>query len=225
MIKHTLPIKNLDSSCKLLNSHHTSDCPLSWRLTSFSLEGLGSRLVTDQGSFIQSATLHLHINHVHYPPPPPSSLPQSLISTWGNRLWRRDSSTDGSMFQSLPRLCVTQSSALRTSVSVKDSMNQVCTTWIVSKVGVAIGVAMMRMQSGWVKGQIDPRVPIPSFQLGLDFDHDIPELRWLKVGEVKQLWKVYSALQCRRTRQIEDGSCYDWRTRERPWVWCALFRI
>ena len=59
--------------------------------------------------------------------------------------------------------------------------------------GVAIGVAMLWAGS---KVKLCPRVPIPSFQLGLDFDHDIPELRWLKVGEVEQLWKVFSALQC-----------------------------
>ena len=52
--------------------------------------------------------------------------------------------------------------------------------------GVAIGVAMYPVAS-WVKGQIVPRVPVPNFQLGLDFDHDIPELRRLEMGEVKQL--------------------------------------
>lgn len=38
-----------------------------------------------------------------------------------------------------------------------------------------------------------PRVPIPNFQLGLDFDHDIPELRWLKVGEVESFGKFFSS--------------------------------
>ena len=87
-------------------------------------------------------------------------------------------------------------SALRTSVSVKDSMNQVC-TWIVTKSGCGYRCGHVPVAS-WVKGQIVPRVPVPNFQLGLDFDHDIPELRRLEMGEVKQLWVVFFNCAVRR---------------------------
>ena len=130
-----------------------------------SLEGLGSRLVTDQGWLL---LYHLYINHFHYPPPPPSSLPQSLISTWGNRLWRRDSSTDGSIFQSLPGLCVTPPShSLHTVGSFQ--YYHFCTS-------VSVSAESVREKWKWVwlevwpwcqvaesKVKLRPRVPIPNF--------------------------------------------------------------